>query len=284
MLLDVRSLSYAVNGLRIVDGVSFSLSYGEVMVLVGPNGAGKSTLLGLLAGDLRPAAGEALLEGVSLTQLSALEQARSRAVLRQRLGVALPFTAYEVALMGRHPRLKAGVERPVDHAITRDALASVEMLPCAGRAFPTLSGGEQTRVSMARVLAQQAPLLLLDEPTAALDLRHQHGAMHLARAIAAQGGAVLAVLHDLNLAAWYADRIGVLHRGRLVACGSPWEVLRPEVLGPVYGVTVVVMPHPHANVPVVFSLPNLDAAQDAARSLPAPERSRAHAADVSRSS
>jgi ABC-type hemin transport system, ATPase component len=131
------------------------------------------------------------------------------------------------------------------------------MAPFAERLFPTLSGGEQTRASLARVLAQQAPLVLLDEPTAALDLRHQHAALRLARALAASGGAAVIVLHDLNLAAGYADRIGILHEGRLVAIGAPWDVLRPELLSAVYGIPIVVHPHPHTGAPLLLTLPDV---------------------------
>lgn len=259
-LLEARALSYQVAGHRLLHAVQMRIAPGELLVLVGPNGAGKSTLLSLLAGDLQPSAGEVWLDGQPLTQLSAQAQALRRAVLRQRLGVALHFTAYEVALMGRYPHVRGGVERPADHALTREALGRTEMLPQAERIFATLSGGEQARVGLARVLAQQAPLLLLDEPTAALDLRHQHTALQMARELAAAGGAAIAVLHDLNLAALYADRIGILHQGALVACGTPWEVLRAELLRTVYAVDLMVLPHPRFDVPLVLTLPGASTA------------------------
>lgn len=253
-LIEARELSYAIGGYQLLHAVSLSVAPGELVVLVGPNGAGKSTLLSLLAGDLRPTAGEVWLDGAPLTQLNPQAQALRRAVLRQRIGVALPFTAYEVALMGRYPHLRGGAETAEDHAVTREALARTELLPLAERSVPTLSGGEQARVGLARVLAQQVPLLLLDEPTAALDLRHQHAALRLAREVVAAGGAAMAVLHDLNLAALYADRIGLLHRGQLVACGTPWEVLRADLLQTVYAVALTVLPHPHVDAPLVLTL------------------------------
>ncbi|PDW02401.1 heme ABC transporter ATP-binding protein [Candidatus Viridilinea mediisalina] len=259
-LLEARALSYQVAGHVLLRTVQMRVAPGELLALVGPNGAGKSTLLSLLAGDLQPSAGEVWLDGEPLAQLSTQAQALRRAVLRQRMGVALPFTAYEVALMGRHPHVRGGLESPTDHALTREALGQTEMLPQAERIVPTLSGGEQARVGLARVLAQQAPLLLLDEPTAALDLRHQHKALQIARTLTTAGGAAIAVLHDLNLAALYADRIGILHQGTLVACGTPWEVLSADLLQTVYTVDLMVLPHPRLAVPLVLTLPSACAA------------------------
>ncbi|NJO82291.1 MAG: ATP-binding cassette domain-containing protein [Blastochloris sp.] len=149
----------------------------EVLALVGPNGAGKNTLLSLLAGGLLPTTGTIMLDGQPLTMPSAQQQAQRRAVLRQQVGLGFAFTALEVALMGRHPHLHGRVEGPHDVALAYEKLAQTEMLVHAERFVPTLSGGEQARVQLTRVLAQQAPLLLLDEPTAALDLPHQHNAV-----------------------------------------------------------------------------------------------------------
>jgi iron complex transport system ATP-binding protein len=255
-LLETRALTYVVQGRTLLDAVSLTVNPGELLALVGPNGAGKSTLIALVAGDLIPTSGAILLDGAVLATLSPHAQALRRAVLRQRSGVSLPFSAYEVALMGRSPHLRGRAEGPADHAITREALARTEMLTYAERAVPTLSGGEQARVNMARALTQQAPLLLLDEPTAALDLRHQHRVLQLARAVTANGGAALVVLHDLNLAAMYADRIALLHEGRLRACGEPWATLRADLLSAVYGVRVIVLPHPHSGGPLVLTCPD----------------------------
>ncbi len=255
-IIEACALSYHTDGRCLIDGVSLAVNAGEVVAIVGPNGAGKSTLLGLLAGDLQPTAGQVMLNGVPLARLPASAQALQRAVLRQRISVTFPFTTFEVVMMGRAPHLRGRAEGQADIAIVQEALAHTEMLPFARRLFPTLSGGEQTRASIARILAQQAPLLLLDEPTAALDLRHQHAALCLARATAHKGGAAIIVLHDLNLAAAYADRIGLLHQGRLVAIGVPWEVLRAEVLSDVYGIPVTVCPHPHTGVPLLLTFPD----------------------------
>ncbi len=255
ILLAAHAVRYTTGEHTLVDDVSLELYAGEVLILVGPNGAGKTTLLRLLSGELPPTAGEVTLGGVELRHLSALQQARQRAVLRQQSAIAFPFTTFEVALMGRYPHLNGQRESSQDHALANAALEQTELRPFAERIVPSLSGGEQTRVNLARVLAQATPILLLDEPTAALDLRHQHLTMQHARRIADAGGAVLAVVHDLNLAASYADRIGLLHRGRLVLLDTPANVLTAAQLSAVYNVPVVVQPHPTLPIPLVLVLP-----------------------------
>lgn len=255
-MLEVCTVSYSLGGQPLLDRVSFSLACGEVLVLIGPNGAGKTTLLKLVAGDLPLTTGMILLHGLPLPQVSTQEQARLRAVLRQQSHVSLPFRTFDVVLMGRHPHLAHDRETALDCTIARQAMLRTDTLALEQRTFPTLSGGEQTRALLAKTLAQEAPLLLLDEPTAALDLGHQHATLRLAREVASTGGAVLAVLHDLTLAATYADRIGVLRDGHLVALGTPWEVLRADLLEQVYGVPVLVQRHPIFDTPLVLVTPH----------------------------
>lgn len=250
--LVAHNVTYRAGGRALVDRVSLALARGEVLALVGPNGAGKSTLLRLLAGDLVPAGGEVTLDGRPLARHGARDLALRRALLPQQTILQFAFTARAVAAMGRHPHLGLGGESAEDEAIVEASLARTETLPLAERAYPSLSGGEQARVSLARVLAQAAPILLLDEPTAALDLRHQQAVLRIARDLAAEGAAVLAVLHDLNLAAAYADRIALLSGGRLVAEGTPWQALTAERLSAVFGHPVAVVPHPRRDCPLVL--------------------------------
>jgi iron complex transport system ATP-binding protein len=235
-----------------VDGVSLDLARGEVLALVGPNGAGKSTLLKLLAGDLSPSGGEVTLEGRPLARFGAKELALKRALLPQQTILQFAFTARAVVAMGRHPHLGMAGESPEDDAVVEAALARTETVPLAERVYPSLSGGEQARVSLARVLAQETPVLLLDEPTAALDLRHQQSVLRIARDLAREGTAVLAVLHDLNLAATYADRIALLDEGKLVADGTPWDVLTEERLSAVFRHPIGVVRHPRRDCPLVL--------------------------------
>lgn len=243
--LEARGVSYRAGSALLLDDVSVELRPGEVLALVGPNGAGKSTLLRVLAGDLAPAAGAVVLDGVPLNSLSPRALALQRAVMPQQTLLQFSFTAFDVALMGRSPHLGASrAESEADLAIVRDALARVDALALAGRAYPSLSTGEQQRVTLARVLAQQAPILLLDEPTSALDIRHQELVMQVAGEQAAAGGAVLIVVHDLNLAAACAGRVAMLQHGKLVACGSPWEVLTADLLSRVFAHPITVLAHP----------------------------------------
>ena len=159
------------------------------------------------------------------------------------------FTVREVVAMGRHPHRRNGSER--DGEAVESAMRWTETLDLRRRTYPTLSGGERGRTTLARVLAQESPILLLDEPTAALDIRHQERAMTVARSYADSGGAVIAVLHDLNLAAAYADRIALLDEGRLAALGPPWAVLREDLLGSVFDHPVVVTRSPCGDSPLV---------------------------------
>jgi len=220
-----------------------------VLALVGPNGAGKSTLLRLLAGELAPSRGTVELGSRTLAAIGAEERARLRGVMPQETVLQFAFTVREVVAMGRHPH--RGVAAGRDGEAIESAMRWTEMLELAERTYPTLSGGERSRTTLARVLAQEAPILLLDEPTAALDIRHQERAMTVARSFADAGGAVVAVLHDLNLAAAYADRIALLDRGRVVGAGSPWAVLREDVLGAVFGHPVRVLSSPYGDAPLV---------------------------------
>ncbi|MDN7121325.1 heme ABC transporter ATP-binding protein [Nocardioides sp. ChNu-153] len=240
--LRARGVGVVIDGTPILDGVDLDVAAGEVVVLVGPNGAGKSTLLSVLTGDVAPTTGTVELDGRPVASYRARELARRRAVLLQQQRLAFGFRAREVVEMGRAPwHRSAEAERDLEVVAAAEERADVAHL--ATRLFPTLSGGEQARVSMARVLAQSTTLLLLDEPTAALDLQHQEAVLRVAREEAAAGAAVVVVLHDLSLAAAYADRVCVLAAGRLRASGTPREVVTPALLSEVYQHPVDVVEH-----------------------------------------
>ena len=242
-LARATGVTVELGGRAVVREVDLEVRAGEVLALVGPNGSGKSTLLAALSGDLPTAAGAIELDGTPITRWSPSELAMRRAVLPQQAVVSFPFTVGQVVGMGRAPW--AGTARADDdEREIADALAATDVAAFERRSFTALSGGEQARVMLARVLAQRAQLLVLDEPTAALDLHHQEAVLEIARARAQAGDGVLVVLHDIGSAGVVADRVALLAAGRVVACGPPGEVLLPEVLSRVYRHDVDVFPHP----------------------------------------
>jgi iron complex transport system ATP-binding protein len=251
-MITCEAVTVRVGAKSLLSDVSLTIGRGELCALVGPNGAGKSTLLHVLAGDRKPTSGEVHVLDRPLAAWPLLDLARVRAVLPQEATLAFPFTVFEVALLGRAPHVRF-TESEHDLAVTHRALASVGLTPFEHRLYPTLSGGERQRVQLARALAQLGGLapgapriLLLDEPTSSLDPAHQHRTLKLARALAQDGATVLAVLHDLNLAAQYADSVAVLDGGRLRAHGPPAEVLSEDLLGEVFGVPMRVVEAPWA--------------------------------------
>lgn len=235
---------------RILDGIDLSVRAGEVLALVGPNGAGKSTLLGVITGDVEAAAGSVHIDGQPAQAWNATELAMRRAVLLQHVEVAFPFSVLEVVDMGRAPWQRTGASRD-DERIVSAVLNRTETTQFAARTFTSLSGGERSRVALARVLAQAAPVLLLDEPTAAMDIRHQELVLSTARQYAATGSAVVVVLHSLDLAGAYADRIALLHNGRITADGPPEQVLTAERISAAYEHPVTVVTDPVSGTPLV---------------------------------
>ncbi|GAA3737570.1 ABC transporter ATP-binding protein [Streptomyces tremellae] len=265
--LTVEGMTYETGGRRLVDGVDLTAAPGETVGLVGPNGSGKTTLLRCLYGTLRPTAGRALLDGDDLAGLTAKARARRVAAVPQDGRADIELTVREVVAMGRspHKRFWEG-DTAADTALAAEALARVGAAGLADRAFPTLSGGERQRVLVARALVQRPALLVLDEPTNHLDIRHQLDVLGL---VARESGATcLLALHDLNLAAYYCDRLHVLRAGRLVASGPPAEVLTPGLLADVYGVGAAITPHPVTGTPVVVYLPDTGPARRTAPPVP----------------
>nr|WP_258527917.1 heme ABC transporter ATP-binding protein [Streptomyces sp. NBRC 110611] len=248
---EAEGLEVRLGGRTVLRGVDLTARAGEVLALVGPNGAGKSTLLAALAADLPAIAGTVRVGGLPAGDWSAAELALRRAVLPQSATLSFPFTVAEVVGMGRAPWAGTPAADTDDAAVT-EAMAATEVAGFAGRPFAALSGGERARVALARVLAQRAPLLLLDEPTAALDLRHQELVLGICRERAATGDAVVVVLHDLGLAAAYADRVAVLHDGLIAAQGAPGSVFTAELLSRVYRQPVEVIGHPESGIPLVL--------------------------------
>ena len=253
--LEARRVAYGPPGGPIlVHDIDLTIASGEVVAVVGPNGAGKTTLLRLLAGDLAASTGTVAVMGDSVPTVPIERLALRRAMLAQRTTTDVPFTVGDVVAMGRHPhRRDAGNSAAVDHATVRSAMERTDVAHLEGRTFATLSGGEQTRVSLARVLAQDTPIVLLDEPTDGLDLHHQEQVMAEVARLGETGKAVVAVLHDLNHAARRATRIIVLHRGSAVADGPPGAVLTDRLLSDVYRQPIKVVPHPFRDCPLVLT-------------------------------
>jgi iron complex transport system ATP-binding protein len=230
--LAAANVGVKLGGSPIITGVDFEVNRGEVIAIIGPNGSGKSTLLGALAGDYH-CSGSIVLEGRELAQWSTKELAQKRSVLRQSNSLSFPFSVLDVVKMGRAPwRGESTVEQD-DRIIAQELLRS-DTFQFAERAYTSLSGGERARVSLARVMTQRAPVMLLDEPTAALDINYQEQVLALARWYARQGNAVIIVLHDLAAAAAYADRVLLLEKGTARAWGSPREVITSETITDVY--------------------------------------------------
>jgi iron complex transport system ATP-binding protein len=251
-MLAIAGLSAQYSGTPVLHNITFEAAPGAIIGLIGPNGAGKSTLLRAISGAIAPSAGAVRLGGRELGRLSANERARLVAVVPQIAHMPAGFSVAEVVLMGRAPHLpRFGGESARDREVARAALARTDTLALAGRAAHTLSGGEQQRVLIARALAQEPRVLLLDEATAHLDLKHQVAVLGLVRQLARDGMIVIAALHDLNLAAVYADRLALLRGGELLALGSPAQVLTPAWLRAAFDVEALVGTHPLYGTPLV---------------------------------
>lgn len=251
--LAIEDLAFRYGSRRVLEGLSVRAGAGEMVALLGRNGSGKSTLLHLAAGVLRPATGRVRLDNVDLQELPPRERARRIAMVPQALAVPYAFTVREVVSLGRTPYLAPlRGEGPEDAAAIERALAQAEVSDLAARLASETSGGEQQRVALAMALAQEPALLLLDEPTAHLDVHHQLSLLGLVRRLNRQHGlTVLAAMHDMNLAALWFDRILLLDDGRIVADGPPAAVLEPRLLEQVFGCPVLVLPHPTEPVPLV---------------------------------
>ncbi len=232
----LRAAGMRYNGAQILRDVTLEFNRTELAAIVGPNGAGKSTLLGIMAG-LRPGyTGACEYRGTEVMRWLRRGFAREVAFLPQTLRIEFPFTAEQVVLMGRTPHCDGLFEAPEDWRIVERAMQITDILPFRGRDFRSLSGGERQRVILASAVAQQPKVLLLDEPTTFLDLKHQVGIYRLLRDLSRNGMLVIAVTHDLNLAAAFANRVIALNAGQVVADAPPGEVLAPGLIREVFGV------------------------------------------------
>lgn len=259
-MISAQNITVEIGGKKLVRDVSMEIEPGKLSVILGKNGAGKSTFLKTLTGDIKPASGKVFVEGRELSKTEPVHLARKRAVMMQNLRLSFSFTALEVVLMGRSPHTR-GFETRRDRDIALECMRQAGVDHLTGRQFPTLSGGEKQRVQFARMLAQlwdriedrQACCLMLDEPLASLDLSYQHIIMHLVRELSRKNVAVLMILHDLNLAAQYADVINVMKDGRSYALGTPNDVFKQEIIEMAFDCPVHIMKHPHYHCPLIIS-------------------------------
>ena len=252
-MLKNQNLSVSYQGHQVLHDVSFDVKNGEVLALIGPNGAGKSTIIRAASGVV-PSTGHVRTNGDDFHSLDPMQRARYMAVVPQAISLPPAFTVWETVLMGRTPYLGfLGNASSHDEELARQSLNKVNALAFADRRVGELSGGEAQRILLARALCQSTPILLLDEPTAHLDLQYQVSLLELIRELAhTENLAVLIALHDLNLAARYADRVALLVGGHLTSIGFPRQVLTAEAISHAYCLPVHVVEHPFMDSPLVL--------------------------------
>jgi iron complex transport system ATP-binding protein len=258
-LLQVEDATFRYEGSDwTLGGVSFSLRAGEVLAIIGPNGSGKSTLLRLAAGVLAPHSGRVCLAGRDMAATDRREIARTLGYLPQNIPYAFDYAVEEVVSMGRFPHLEGlGFLTAADHRVVDESLRKTETLPFRGRSLSRLSGGERQRVFLASVLAQEPRVLLLDEPTASLDIHHQAQFFRLLRRLAGEGIAVAVVTHDLNVASFYCTRLLLMRNGARACEGDAEAVLRQDILSAVYGEALTVQ-RDAAGRPIVLPAAQID--------------------------
>lgn len=261
-MLELRDATYRKGTVDLVQKMNIQVQPGELVTIVGANGAGKTTTLRLLSGELEAVSGSVMMDGVDLEKLDSETVARRRSVLPQQSSLTFDFSTIDVVLMGRIPHSTSPATN-LDIAVQAMEVSGVGHL--ANRRYTTLSGGEKQRVHLARVLSQiwegteeGARYLLLDEPTSSLDLAHQHDVLKAAKQAAEAGVGVVAVLHDLNLAAQYSDRIVVLKKGQLIAEGPCRSVLTPSVIREAFDMQVMILEHPCDSCPLVVPAISLE--------------------------
>lgn len=257
-MITAENISYHIGRKEILQHISVTVKPGELLAIMGTNGAGKSTLLRTLSGELKPTTGNVLIGGKNMAHWHPRELARVKAVLPQHTSLTLPFQVQEVVMMGRYPHFNSR-EQETDREIVALAMQKTGTDHLAQRVYTELSGGEQQRVHLARVFAQigqptsAAPhYLLLDEPVNSLDVRYQHHTLQLARDYARAGNCVVVVLHDLNLAALYADKVLLLKKGKITALETPAQIMTDDIITDTFGYPACVEKHPHLDCPVVY--------------------------------
>lgn len=250
-ILYLENVSFRYDRGLVLGDVSLRIAQGEFIGIIGPNGSGKTTLLRLMAGILRPEKGKVELKGRNLSEMSRRSVAKLVAVVPQETPLTFPFSVREVVLMGRAPHLPVfGFESGSDFEIAARVMGMTETAQFAGRSMGSLSGGERQRVLIARALAQQPEIMLLDEPTAFLDIRHQVEIFELVRTLREkQGLTVVTVTHDINLASLYSDRIVLLKEGKIFSEGRPEDVLTSVNIEDVYGSRILVDSYPGSGLP-----------------------------------
>jgi iron complex transport system ATP-binding protein len=253
-VLDLQVLNVSYNGKPIIHDISLQIASREMLAVIGPNGAGKTTLIRAISGVIPMKDGKIRVDGIDLAGLPAMQRARYLAIVPQARQLPAAFSVHQSVLLGRTPYLGwLGRASKSDGLIVERALEQTQLTSLAGRLVGELSGGEQQRVLLARALAQDTPVLLLDEPTTHLDLEHQSSFLNLLRDLTERTNlTVLIVLHDLNLAGLYADRLALLVEGRIHRVGKPADVLTPQNLSSVYHIPVNVVAHPEYGTPLVL--------------------------------
>lgn len=255
-MIDITSLDVYYANKQVLKNISINLKAGEIFALVGPNGAGKTTLIRAISGVLPRKNGKIWIDGRDANRFSQSERSRYVAVVPQARDLPGFFTVYQTVLIGRTPYLNwLGQPGEKDHRIVKEALQMTQIEDIAGRLVGDLSGGEQQRVLLARALAQDASIWLMDEPTTHLDFRHQSHILNVVKKLVVEKNlAVFMVVHDLNLVGSYADRVAIMADGEIITCGDPREVLNEDILSRIFDVPVHVISHPKTGLPIV--LPN----------------------------